>query len=122
MIRVNDDFVKPILLDKLRGTSIREDHDKEVEEYFKEIHHNWAAVSGEGILCISFYGSYAIANYAWRENKRSVHKEMVEFAKALYKCYTIINNIPILYTGKVNFYPNHSREIGKNSWILEMKV
>jgi len=98
------------------GVTLQDD----IEAYTNTFHDNFFTSDHTGFICVIYTHDYIFIPYAYRENTHKTLKEMVKFAKKLHKRYTIDNNLPIIYTGLVNFYEHHSRKIGNNLWVLEV--
>ncbi len=122
MIEMSDALI-PFIHEKMIGKCRLEDGftlEDDIAYYQSVEHKNFITTNGRGFLCVMYTPEYIFIPYAWRDNSHEALKEMVMFAKLLYKRYTIENKLPIYYTGPVNFYKHHSVEIGSNIWQLEV--
>lgn len=123
MIEVGDEFI-PIVKEKMEGKCRLPDEftlDDDIAYYLSTDHKNFFTTNGKGFLCVMNLGNHLFIPYAWREdNNYQALREMVLFAKNLYKRYTIDYKMPIYYTGLRNFYKHHSVQIDSNIWQLKV--
>lgn len=122
MIKINDEEARVMILDKLTNNinpmlPIEDD----VTGYMAKPHYNYIVEGKRGLFCYTVEKKYITVYYVWSDMSVRAHKELIKFAKMLYKRYTIDNNLPILYTGLKNFYPNHSVELADKLWQFEPK-
>ena len=123
MTRVGDGYAFPRILDKMEGKcNLDSPLESNIHIYMRnEFHENWFADDDSCFMCVSHHDGFISIPYTYRDNSYKALKELVDFAKELYKCYTIDKQIPIIYTGLKNFYPNHSVELAKDVWQLVIK-
>ena len=98
-----------------QGTTIHDD----IDGYMMMEHENWFTKDFSSFICIQFTDSYIAIPYAYNNGGYANTKQLVTFAKRLYKRYTIKDKKPILYTGLKNHFPNHSDDLGYNLWQLK---
>jgi hypothetical protein len=119
MIKICDIEAKVWILSKLEGKTALVDGDTledDVDYFMGQTHHCYLVEGGRGFICYSLHAKYINVAYVWSDMSMRAHKELIQFGKMLYKRYTIDNEIPIYYSGLINFYPNHSKEVAKDLW------
>ena len=122
MIRLKDAECFDIIADTMRDicvidTTIEED----LEVYANSKHYNYFTTDGGGFICVQDMGDYIWLAYSHRDERHKTLKELILFAKLLYKRYTIDNKLPIFYAGKRNMFSNHSIKIKQQLWQLDIK-
>lgn len=107
---------------KMRGNlKLSEDFPTEeaIFDYFFDNDHNIYYLEDDiGFLGIQEVDEYAYVAFAWYDGSFKAHRQMVELGHKLYKTYTLEMELPILYSGKSNFYRHHSVEISPDLWQL----
>ena len=88
MIKVHDDMAIPFIMDKMRDKCLTDNFDNDIHKYINEVHDNFFTKDGGGFMCLSYHSEYILANYTWRDDSFSNHKELVKFAKFLYSKYS----------------------------------
>ena len=124
MIKLDDDAAFPIIREKLHDKCMLPEFmtfEDDLMAYSMTEHYNYFTDDLGGLICISIHNGYIGVPYTYSDMRYSIHKELITFAKKLYKRYTIIEERPILYTGLKNFYPNHSVELAKDFWQFKPK-
>jgi len=120
MIKISDREAYPFILEKMKDKCLLagslEDDIKSFMSHDK--HECYFADDYSCFICVSYLDNFVFIPYTWRDNSRTSLKKLVKFAKSLYTRYTINKDIPILYSGLKNFYPNHSVEIADSIWKL----
>ena len=119
MVKIEDKYSTPYIKQLMRYRCVQPDgmtFDDDFDYYLQTDHSNYFTEDGKCFICVAVHDTYVSVPYIYSDMTFKHHRELVRFAKCLYKRYTIRDNKPMLYTGVKNYYPNHSVEVYDNVW------
>lgn len=83
---------------------------------YNTVHLIYGTDNKEGVVGFEILDHVIWVTFLWSDKSFTTNKQLIELMGDVYEIYTIGKNMPILYTGEKNMYPNASKEIAIDMW------
>lgn len=113
-------MIRELIENKMRGM-IQLNDDFETEQavfdyYFNSRHEDHMLPDNVGFICVMLLDDCAYIPFAWHDGSFKARRMMAVLGRVIHKRYTIDQKLPIYYTGKCNYFKQHSEETYPNTW------